>query len=119
MLIHSPDAVLLEIDATIDKLLENAKALKKIAHQDAYHEEISALEKTQESLIAHLIHMDEMLKKKDRVSAQKPLLASKVHNKLGRAGYLNKILGHTDINPLQTPKKPKIHKRKVLAQQKN
>lgn len=120
-MIHSTDDVLTEIDSTIDQLLENAKALKKISSKDFYQEEISALEKTQESLIAHLIHMDEILKKKDRASHQQPLLASKVHDKLGRSGYLNQMLSKTESSvPYNaSTKKPKIHKRKTLLQQKS
>ena len=121
IMIHSTDDVLAEIDTTIDQLLENAKALKKISSKTSYQEEVSALEKTQESLIAHLIHMDEILKKKDRASQQQPLLASKVHDKLGRAGYLNQMLCKTDYAPTYThsPKKPKIHKRRALTASKN
>jgi len=118
-MVHSTDAVLFEIDATIDQLLENAKALKKISSKELYQEEVSALERTQESLIAHLIHMDEMLRKKAPTSQQKPLLAAKVHDKLGRAGYLNKMLQKTEMAAYLQPKKPKIHKRKALAEQKH
>jgi hypothetical protein len=118
-MIHSTDDVLTEIDSTIDQLLENAKALKKISSKEFYQEEILALEKTQESLIAHLIHMDEILKKQDRASHHKPLLTSKVHDKLGRAGYLNQMLSkpESSVPCTSSNKKPKIHKRKTLLQQ--
>lgn len=120
-MVHSKDDVLAEIDITIDQLLENAKVLKKIASKECYLDEISALEKTQESLIAHLIHMDEILKKKDKASQQQPLLASKVHDKLGRSGYLNQTSSKPEYSMPEShaPKKPKIHKRKVLSQQQN
>lgn len=117
-MIHSTEDILAEIDTTIDQLLENAKALKKISSKDSYQEETLALEKTQESLIAHLIHMDEMLKKKDASpSKQPPLLASKVHDKLGRSGYLNQMLcKKEEIQKGRCLKKPKTHKRKVVSQ---
>jgi len=112
---HSQEEILAEIDTTINQLLENAKALKKISTKQSYQEEALALEKTQESLIAHLIHMDEVLKKRDTVSVQRPLLAANVHDKLGRSGYLNKMLDKVDAESLNLPKKPKIHKRKATA----
>lgn len=118
-MIHSNADILEEIDTTIDQLLENAKALKKISLNSSYQEEFLALEKTQESLIAHLIHLDEMLKKKDRASTrQEPLLNSNVHDKLGRSGYLNHMLNKKDnFEKGHSPKKPKIHKRKVTVEQ--
>ncbi|MEI8300951.1 MAG: hypothetical protein WCG10_04995 [Chlamydiota bacterium] len=120
-MIQSKLDILGEIDLTIDRLLENSEALKAIASNTCYQEEIFALEKTQESLIAHLIHMDGMLKKKDHVYKQKePLLTSTVHEKLGRSGYLNQISDkqETCFTPIQEEsysKKPKIHKRKAFA----
>lgn len=118
MMIHSHEDILAEIDSTIDQLLENAKALKKISLKSSYQEEILALEKTQESLIAHLMHLDEMLKKKDRAyTTQTPLLTSKVHDKLGRSGYLNQMQNKKDnFEQHNSYKKPKIHKRKAAAE---
>ncbi len=114
-----------EIDTTIDQLLENAKVLKKISADISYQTEMLALEKTQESLIAHLIHLDELLKKKDpsSFSQQKPLLNSKVHHKLGRCGYLNHKTSKKEHNQDESAehpprsKKPKIHKRRASAEQ--
>jgi hypothetical protein len=120
-MIQSKLDILEEIDVTIDRLLENAEALKAIASDNCYQEESLALEKTQESLIAHLIHMDCMLKKKDSVYKQKePLLTSTVHDKLGRSGYLNQICDKQEVASTTTQqecyaKKPKIHKRKAFA----
>lgn len=120
-MIQSKLDILGEIDLTIDRLLENSEALKAIASDSCYQEETLALEKTQESLIAHLIHMDCMLKKKDQVYKQKePLLTSTVHEKLGRSGYLNQVCDKQEVpSPAAQEecyaKKPKIHKRKAFA----
>lgn len=121
MMIHSYEDMLAEIDTTIDRLLENAKALKKISLKPSYEEEMLALEKTQESLIAHLMHLDEMLKKKDRAyTKQEPLLTSKVHDKLGRAGYLNQMQNKKEtLKEYHSYKKPNIHKRKVAIEKYN
>jgi hypothetical protein len=121
MMIQSNEDILTEIDSTIDQLLENGKALKKISLKPSYQEEMLALEKTQESLIAHLMHLDEMLKKKDRVyTKQEPLLTSKVHDKLGRSGYLNQMQSKKDhLEEHSSSKKPKIHKRKAFIEKCN
>lgn len=121
MMIHSTKDLIKEIDQTIDQLIENAKVLKEIESSCCYKEEALALEKTQESLIAHLIHMDEIMKKKDEPFKQQPLSCSKVHDKLGRSGYLNKVLEKKELyqekafSEKRETVKPKIHKRKVLV----
>jgi len=50
--------ILKEIDATLDQLIKNAAALKDVA--DDTHLS-AALHKTQESLLAHLVHLDDFL----------------------------------------------------------
>jgi len=50
-----------ERDETIDRLLENEKMLKAISSDGFFEEEREALEKTQESLLAHLIHLQTFL----------------------------------------------------------
>ncbi|MBM3191978.1 MAG: hypothetical protein FJZ63_04940 [Chlamydiae bacterium] len=124
MILQSDEAIVLEIDTTIDRLLENSEALKKIACNSLYQEEAFALEKTQESLIAHLIHMDNLLKKKaDDVYKPKEALSQKqVHAKLGRSGYLNHLSECKEkATIVEEPsyRKPKIHKRKVLITKKS
>ncbi|MCH9630285.1 MAG: hypothetical protein S4CHLAM37_02790 [Chlamydiia bacterium] len=124
-MINSNNDLLNEIDATIDQLVKNADVLKNISSKKEYLEEVEALEKTQESLLAHLIHMDELLKTKKTtsISGESTLLAKSVHNKLGRSGYLNTVIRkkekleekkETQKIPSKT-KKPKIHKRRKFA----
>jgi len=57
--------LLIEIDKTIDQLIENAIALETISeeHQE-YALEKTLLEQTQESLLAHLIHLDQKISNK-------------------------------------------------------
>lgn len=121
-MIDSNQDLLNEIDSTIDQLVKNATVLKNISSKKEYEEEVEALEKTQESLLAHLIHMDGKLKNKHvRTNLdEKPLLTKSVHNKLGRCGYLNqvlktkeKIVEKTKTDSPSKVKKPKIHKRKT------
>ncbi|MBI5345693.1 MAG: hypothetical protein HZB76_00905 [Chlamydiae bacterium] len=55
------EEILVDIDETLSQLIKNAEALNK---SSLNQEEKEAFAKTQESLLAHLMHMDEMLAKK-------------------------------------------------------
>ncbi len=73
-----------EIDAVLDRILENAEALKGIRNDPAYTVEREALEKTQESLMARVIHLNEsaddrltLTELKKQSSALKRKLSSK------------------------------------------
>jgi len=51
-----------ELDDTIDRLIENAIALESIDDSSSdYHLAQNLLEQMQESLLAHLLHLDEKL----------------------------------------------------------
>ena len=60
--------LLAEIDITIDQLIQNGETLRRITSDPQYQVEAAALEKTQESLLAHLMHLQEYLEDK----AEKP-----------------------------------------------
>ncbi len=115
--------ILSEIDETIDQLIKNGKVLKKIETKEYYEREAQALEKTQESLLAHLIHMDELLKNKktSNTASHDTLLTSDVHKKLGRSGYLNNLLEkkkriqRSKSSTKRASKGPKIHRKKVCV----
>ena len=47
-----------DVDATIDKLIENAKALEAIENDPLFAQEKTYLENTQESLLAHLVAIE-------------------------------------------------------------
>lgn len=53
------EEILIEIDATLDSLIRNAEALRGAELSDLSEFEIDAFQKTQESLLHHLLHMDE------------------------------------------------------------
>ena len=53
--------ILLEIDGTLDQLIRNAEVIQKVDMKDLNETEIDAFQKTQESLLQHLMHMDEFL----------------------------------------------------------
>lgn len=51
------EELLSQIDSTLDQLIENAHSLKQISSHNLFQEEIEALQKTQESLLARLVHI--------------------------------------------------------------
>ncbi len=53
--------ILLEMDKTLDQLIRNAEAIQKVDLKDLNETEIDAFQKTQESLLQHLLHMDQYL----------------------------------------------------------
>ena len=55
------EEILLEIDGTLDQLIRNAEAIQKVDLAELCETEIDAFKKTQESLLQHLIHMDQFL----------------------------------------------------------
>ena len=69
------EEILLEIDGTLDRLIQNAEAIENIDLDELSEMELSAFQNTQESLLHHLLTMDQYLvEKKD--SLKKPLKAS-------------------------------------------
>ena len=55
--------ILLEIDGTLDQLIRNAEAMEHVEITTLSETEIDAFQKTQESLLHHLIRMDEAFAK--------------------------------------------------------
>lgn len=70
---RSAEEVLANIDATLDQLICNAEMMHTISIEAISEMEIGALQKTQESLLAHVLHMDTLLdqKKKEQLLQKK------------------------------------------------
>ncbi|MCP5506117.1 MAG: hypothetical protein H7A38_04475 [Chlamydiales bacterium] len=67
--------VLNEIDETLDQLIKNAAALKEVSEDPLFAREVEALKKTQESLLARLLHLDQFLDDKpDKNIAEKRMV---------------------------------------------
>lgn len=60
------EEILLEIDSTLDRLICNAQAIENVSMQDLSETEIEAFQKTQESLLQHLLRMDQLLESKTK-----------------------------------------------------
>lgn len=80
------EEILLEIDGTLDRLIQNAEAIENVDLNELSETELTAFQNTQESLLHHLLSMDQYLvDKKD--SLKKPLKKSsniKIQEKLLR-----------------------------------
>ena len=53
--------ILMEIDATLDRLIQNAEAIADVDINELTVTELEAFQKTQESLVQHLLHTDQRL----------------------------------------------------------
>ena len=58
------EEILMEIDSTLDRLIRNAEAIQNVSMKELSETEIEAFQKTQESLLQHLIHMDQFFETK-------------------------------------------------------
>lgn len=104
--------ILLEIDGTLDQLIRNAEAIENVDLQELSEIEIAAFKKTQESLLQHLMHMDEFLvTKKDSLKLQNKRSASfKIQEKLLKFEKM-KTSYHKNLSQVQS-KTPILLKRR-------
>ena len=65
-----------EIDKTLDQLIRNAEAISNADLQALSETEVDAFQKTQESLLQHLLSMDGLMVKKTTVCVQDSRSAS-------------------------------------------
>ena len=107
-----------EIDSTLDQLISNAEVLGKISSNPSYTEEVAALHKTQESLLARLMHLDQSLEKKRRTEAES------IRSKLENFSILNSSFneevatyfeGKKKRKRAPSKQKPKIHRKRRLT----
>jgi hypothetical protein len=71
--------ILQEIDSTLDQLIRNAEVIQNVDLRDLSKTEIEGFQKTQESLLQRLMHMDEFLvKKKEALRTPQPKSAGAI-----------------------------------------
>jgi len=79
---NSKQDILSDIESTLNELIEVGSALKEARFSTSFPHEIEALEKTQESLLARLIHRESLLveepKKKMLRSIRKEMVEKKI-----------------------------------------
>jgi len=117
-MILNGDDILEEIDETIDQLLQNADVLKQIASHSEYREEKEALEKTQDSLLAHLIHMDCLLDRENISPKKRKKTALNISEKLSHVErfdkqFIQKIYDNF-LKPISTGERRKLTIKKVV-----
>ncbi len=110
----SEEEILADIDATLDQLIQNADSIQHVPLKTLQENEVEALQKTQESLLARLIHMDCLLdpdQKKIQIRKQ-PIVYQHIQQKISAFGKLNARL----IQDVATRfgKKPRVHRKKKL-----
>jgi hypothetical protein len=91
---RSGEKILADIDATLDQLIQNADAIRRISGYSLEENELEALQKTQESLLARIMHMDTLLDS-DQKKQQIKKKADTYHNiqqKISQFGRLNERL---------------------------
>ena len=79
------EEVLIEIDTTLDQLIRNAELIQDVELQELSEMEVTGFQKTQESLLQHLLHLDQFFE--TRKSDQ-----SASHKKSGRYQIQEKLL---------------------------
>jgi hypothetical protein len=97
------EEILVKIDSTLDQLIQNAESIRTVDLKDLSEMELEAFQKTQESLISHLLHMDQLLQTKrsslkvpHHQSASKKIqekrlkfegLESTIHKRISESGF--------------------------------
>jgi hypothetical protein len=109
-MIRSSEEILADIDATLDQLIENAQVIKEISVSTLYTSEVEALQKTQESLLARLVHTSDLMKGQ---KTEEPL--GSIEQKMVRFGKLNAQMISRVSQRIQRTKKPRVrpHRRKA------
>ena len=90
-MIRTHEEILADIDATLDQLITNSTAFNQMPMTPLFTTEIEALQKTQESLLARLVHMQAFLQKKNR--SERAGFAG-IEKKIARFGKLNARMIH-------------------------
>ncbi len=109
------EEILMEIDTTLDQLIKNAEVLQDTNLEELSETEIEGFQKMQESLIQHLIHMDQHLemKRKNLKTLDKRSASYKIQEKLTKFERL-KTEYHKNISQtLVKGRTPFLSKRKT------
>jgi hypothetical protein len=80
------EEILMQIDTTLDQLIQNAEMIQNTNLEELSETELEGFQKTQESLIQHLIHMDQHLecKRKDLKNGDRRSASYKIQEKMIR-----------------------------------
>ena len=108
------EEILIEIDATLDQLIRNAEVIQDANTDELSTTEIDVFKKTQESLIQHLIHMDQRLEEKrkglttlDKRSASYKIKEKRIKFEHLKGAYHQTILEKENQMPLLSKRRSK------------
>lgn len=106
-MLSTGEEILADIDQTLDQLIENADIINRISFNALFTSEVQALQKTQESLMARLMHMHELLEKdqKQQMNTKKINPLNQIEKKLKEFGQLNARLIEYLVQKVKTSQK--------------
>jgi hypothetical protein len=115
-MVKSSEEILADIDSTLDRLIENADVIKCVSLDTLYTSEVEALQKTQESLLARLVHMNDLLKGEKKETDTESF--GSIEEKMVRYGKLNAQMISRISQRMKSTKKSRQlrvrpHRRKV------
>ena len=107
------EEILMEIDTTLDRLIRNAEAIAGVDIEDLSVTELEAFQKTQESLIQHLLYTDQRLdlQRKGLAGIDKRSASFKIAEKRAKFETL-KSTYHKTISDTIDKKLPILSKRR-------
>lgn len=108
--------VLMEIDTTLDQLIQNAELIQNVELKELSETEILAFQKTQESLLHHLLHLDQFFetRKHDQKIFHKKSGRFRIQEKLLRFETLKKEYKKNLGEPLES-----WHRRDLLLKRRS
>ncbi len=116
-MLQSGEDILADIDITLDQLILNAETISSISLNSLFTDEMQALQKMQESLLARLLHMNDLLEpdEKHTTLRKKPVEMGIIEEKMVTFGKLsarlvNRVKGDWKMAKGATSKQPKIGK---------
>jgi|SRR5579862_1110781 len=109
-MISSGETILADIDSTLDQLIRNADAMNRITDRHLFTSEVKAMHKTQESLLARLMHMHELYDDEKIVLGEREqkMRLNTIEHKLAEFGRLNARMIQYLEKGVQTKTKEKV-----------
>jgi DNA gyrase/topoisomerase IV subunit A len=100
------EEIVLEIDKTLDQLIRNAEVISTVDLKELSETEVEAFQKTQESLLHHLMSMDKALSAKAK-TAQNKLLEKRQKFEKMKSSYSRSIAESAAHRPIICKRKAK------------
>ena len=116
-MLRSKEEILAELDSTLNQLLLNIEAVSNVSLSDLSETEMQAMHKTQESLLARFMHMNDLIKESERKKLQEKKTSelTQLQEKLKKFSDLNTSFIQSVSSELSSTapmpcKKPRIGK---------